>query len=208
MMIRRSFYINLFLIVFMLSSCLTKESKISNTTKEEEQILIRNGQPIAKSLISTLKGELQVAMKAGGVIEAIKICKKRATTLTDSISNSNINIEFIKRTTFKYRNPNNAPNKYEAGALQYFETYFKENKSYPDQYSQKIIDGNQTTYYYYQPLKIAGLCLVCHGDENTMSNEVRDMLSTKYPNDKAVGYNEGDFRGLISVKFSKLPNDL
>lgn len=48
-------------------------------------------------------------------------------------------------------------------------------------------------------MKIAPLCLNCHGDKNMLSEEVSAQLANLYPEDKATGYREGDFRGVIRV---------
>ena len=53
-------------------------------------------------------------------------------------------------------------------------------------------------------MKTEVLCLLCHGTQDAISPEVKLKLKELYPKDRAVGYKEGDFRGLIRVKFSSL----
>ena len=52
---------------------------------------------------------------------------------------------------------------------------------------------------YYQPLKVAPLCLACHGRPQDMKAEVRELLNRQYPDDLAVGFAAGDLRGMISI---------
>ncbi|WP_234697375.1 c-type heme family protein [Candidatus Kryptonium thompsonii] len=40
-----------------------------------------------------------------------------------------------------------------------------------------------------------------------MKKEIKEFLKEKYPDDKAVGYQAGDFRGAVSIKI-KLSEDL
>jgi cytochrome c len=45
------------------------------------------------------------------------------------------------------------------------------------------------------------LCLNCHGEPGKQINEATfNAIKAKYPKDKAMGYKEGDFRGLWVVK--------
>jgi Fe-S cluster biogenesis protein NfuA len=55
------------------------------------------------------------------------------------------------------------------------------------------------TVNYIKPIVTEGICLSCHGSENTISDNVKQILSKKYPEDKAVGYSIGDLRGIISI---------
>jgi hypothetical protein len=45
------------------------------------------------------------------------------------------------------------------------------------------------------------MCLICHGDKQTMAPSAAKILAERYPDDQARGYKEGDFRGLIRIKF-------
>jgi cytochrome c551/c552 len=52
---------------------------------------------------------------------------------------------------------------------------------------------------FYKAITMEQACLKCHGSSSSMSEAVRRELAAAYPEDKAVGYREGDFRGIISV---------
>ena len=53
---------------------------------------------------------------------------------------------------------------------------------------------------YYKPMFVQNKCLLCHGDNNTRMPEVSKRIEKLYPDDLAIGYKEGDFRGLIRVE--------
>jgi hypothetical protein len=71
--------------------------------------------------------------------------------------------------------------------------------SLPAEYMQKIIKGDSTFFRYYKPLKMGGLCLNCHGPKEQIDSRVMQTIEQHYPNDEAVGYEDGEFRGLVSV---------
>jgi len=102
----------------------------------------------------------------------------------------------VKRTSFRYRNPSNAPDEAEEMALRYFEETLAEGGQAPSSYVQKVSD---TEYRYYQPLFVGDVCLQCHGDPAAMDPAVRETLQAEYPRDLATGYEAGDFRGLVRV---------
>ncbi len=47
-----------------------------------------------------------------------------------------------------------------------------------------------------RPLPQGPVCVQCHGPSERLSPELRDLLAGAYPGDEAVGFVEGDLRGL------------
>lgn len=91
-----------------------------------------------------------------------------------------------------YRNPQNAPDSYEASAL------FKIKASMINPPSGQIgfvekIEGS--TYRYSLPIRVSDSCLTCHGSANDAPRE----LVKKYGSSRAFGYKVGDIRGIITV---------
>ncbi|NPA54008.1 MAG: DUF3365 domain-containing protein [Aquificae bacterium] len=163
--------------------------------KEE---VVEIGQKASKKLLKTLVSELKKAMQEGGPYKAVEVCSQKALKLTEKVAKEE-GVE-IKRTSFKYRNPKNAPDEYEKEALEYFEKALKEKGQLPKYYVQKV---NENEYRYYMPLKVKAVCLTCHGDPKHMDKKLLEKIRALYPNDKAVGYKEGDFRGVIRVSITK-----
>jgi len=195
---KKLFYLILSTAVMILTGCQKQESTESQLTAEQKQQVEAVGQAAAAKLMVTLKGELTKAMQVS-VGDAIEVCSSKALELTSSITDSVENVAAIKRTSFKYRNPQNAPDEWEMKALKMFEDAAKKGEALPASYVQKVEENGQATYRYYQPMKVAPLCLNCHGDKNMLSEEVSAQLVNLYPEDKATGYKEGDFRGVIRV---------
>lgn len=193
---------NLFIVIILVTTlwnCNQNGIIISEPTNEELIEIIPEANKITTELLSSLKGELKKAIQEGGFENAIGVCNLKAMPITQTIEKvSKENIQ-IKRTTFKYRNPDNAPDEIEQLALEHFENLIEKNESLPEYYMQKVTKEEVVEYYYYKPLTIENVCLGCHGIPENMDTRLLSQLSQLYPEDKAMGYKEGDFRGLISV---------
>ncbi len=193
----------LFFIIISLSiglfGCNEKNTKILEPSAEEISQIKPIGDKISKELVTTLQKELKAAVQKGGLDEAINVCNMKAVPLTTIIANATDRVVNIKRTSYKYRNPDNAPNEAEKKALDHFKTLIKEQREIPPFYIQKIVNGKETHYNYYKPMKVKAVCLNCHGSDNKINPETLREIKKLYPGDKAVGYKEGDFRGLIRI---------
>lgn len=196
---QKSFYVAALATLLAFCACQKQESAESRPTPAEAQQVAAIGEAAAARLKQTLVAELTTAIQAGGTGAAIEVCSQKALQLTESIVEGSENVLAVKRTTFKYRNPRNAPDEWDAQALQVYEAAAQKGEALPPSYIQKIDHNGETTFRYYQPLLTAGLCLNCHGDKNMFTREVAAQLAALYPEDKATGYKEGDFRGLIRV---------
>lgn len=203
-MIKRILFTTVILLftLILTDRCRNDGYKISEPTKLENEMIVTAGNQISMDLVKSLKSELQVAIKEGGLTKAIEVCNLKAIPLTNIIAKhadaKNIS---IKRTSNKFRNPVNAPDKPESLALKHFEELKASGKSLPEYFTQKITFDGETYYNFYKPMKMEAVCLTCHGDASTILPEVRSRISELYPEDNAVNYKEGDFRGLIKIKF-------
>ncbi len=187
-----------YLFILLLANLFIFTSFAYSETNEKNVKIKSIGEYYSKLLLSNLKKELKNAIKQGGVINAISVCSKKALKITENIPKKCEGIK-IKRTTFKYRNPKNKPTDYEKEALNYFISHKKERF-----YIQKIKINNKIYYNYYKKLTVVGICLKCHGNIKRMNKRLIKKLKELYPNDKAVNYKAGDFRGVIEVS---IPED-
>lgn len=185
-------------LIFFLS-CTNNSSQISEPTMEEIAIIKPIGDQIAGNLVKELQSELKAAIQSGGFEEAVKVCNLRAAPIAKIIANSTNKKVVIKRTSNKYRNPMNAPDKFEKKALAYFEGLQESGKPLPDYYIQKLGSGSSMVFNYYKPMKTGNNCLICHGDPQNIKPDILNSISKLYPNDKATGYKVNDFRGLIRI---------
>jgi len=88
------------------------------------------------------------------------------------------------------RNPDNAADEVELQAM----AFFREN---PEEKERMVlVDGGDTAAYYHysQPIWIERYCLKCHGRREDAPPTIRERY------DSAYDYQEGDLRGLMSIK--------
>jgi hypothetical protein len=163
--------------------------------EDVQQRVANTGAGAAQALRAGLSQRLTAAIAEGGPEAAIDVCAVEAMPLTDSIAARSAAGVSVKRTARRLRNPDNAPDAEELAALEWFEDREGDGER-PTSYIQKVGDG----YRYYEPLRVAPLCLHCHGQPETLSAPVRAALTQRYPADRATGYVEGDLRGLIRVE--------
>jgi hypothetical protein len=187
----------LMILVFALAaiSCQDPKNNQQNnrdTVNINEQYYIETGDKIVAESCKSLSSNLMSAMKAGGVKNAAGFCHIEAQPLTDSLSN-HFNTE-IHRVALKYRNPNNALNRMDKVV---FEDYLSTKQLQPQ------LETSQDKITYYKPILLAKPCLKCHGAiGEDISEEDYAYLTELYPDDRAVGFKEGDLRGLWRISFN------
>lgn len=168
--------------------------------------VITTGQQVAGQLISTLLARVTSEMQAKGPIGAIEVCRSEAMELTESVAREHRNVRRVKRTSDRLRNPHNRPDAAEQLALDHFRQLLLQPESPPGPFVQvgSAADG-LIEHRFYQPIFLAGACLRCHGQPDSIQPEVLGAIDKLYPEDEATGYTEGDWRGLIRISF--IPQD-
>lgn len=93
----------------------------------------------------------------------------------------------IKQTTLRYRNPDNAPDKFESKALKMFL-----NPSYPEGkgYGEVVSKEGEPYYRYVLPIYVEKACLKCHGESDGKADPTGHMKE---------GYKVGEARWAVSV---------
>ena len=191
------FFLCALLFIMSLQSCKSKNVDTALDNSLESNSYYQKGKEITTAAFKVLSSNLQESIKQGGIQEAISYCNLNASPLVDSLSkeyNSS-----IRRTSFKVRNTKNVPTSIE--------------KQYLTKYTKKFDDGeildpviieSKESVTYFAPIMINNFCLQCHGHPgNTLSDSDYLLIKEHYPDDKAIGYNDGDLRGMWSLSFSK-----
>lgn len=189
-----------FLILFLIGGCKTNDIKLSEPTIAETQKIKSIGDTLSVKLLTALKSELLKSIQEKGVVNAIQVCNIKALPITDKIGKSIDYSIQIKRTTNKYRNLKNKPDEIEKLALAYYTNAKINSDTLPEYYIQKVIKNDKKIFNYYKPLTIGPLCLICHGNRETMDESLKNIIKRLYPNDLATGYQQGDFRGLLKIQ--------
>lgn len=169
----------------------------SLTTKEKENYSAK-GKEIAQASFKELSNQLMKQMKEGGPSQAVPFCNTQALPITNKLSET-YNVT-IKRTSDKLRNPENKATPRE---LEVIEEY-KSLRSAKKELAPIVeIDINNQKHFY-APIVLKANCIVCHGElNNHVSKKTDSILKELYPHDLAIGYKEGDLRGIWSITFKK-----
>lgn len=183
------------LAVLFLASCNPKQQPDNAAKIEVDTISFKQqGDSISTIMQRVLLSNVMQATKAGGPAFAVTFCNERAMPLTDSLSKE-YNCQ-IERISDKYRNSSNKPNKNDEDILLRLGS---SNSGEP------LLASENGKVVYYKPIRIANPgCLNCHGIENKdIAPKTLEAIVQRYPNDLAIGYKEGDFRGLWKITFQE-----
>ncbi len=145
-------------------------------------------QQAAQALLP-FKQQLMQALQSGleqGPAQAIDVCRLQAPAIAAAASVDGVT---IGRTSFRLRNPDNAPTVWQQLGLRH---YLQSEDREP-----MLIDLENGQLGYMEPIVTEPMCLACHGSE--LSVEVKDALAAQYPADQASGYAAGDLRGIFWV---------
>lgn len=102
----------------------------------------------------------------------------------------------VGRTSHKLRNPGNKPAPWMEPHLRAFAG--KKKGETPPYIIEKLGDGK---IGYLEPLFMEPVCLDCHG--NNLAPALVETVDERFPDDEAVGFEDGEFRGFIWVETMK-----
>jgi len=185
-----------FIIIFsLLASCKQAQKKENTTATKIDytglglQYAVNTQKVLGKNLVQTIKNQ--------GVLAAIKFCNIKAYPLTDSMSVAQNVV--IKRISDRNRNKKNNVTFEEKSYIRSFENAVLQNKPI-----QPIVIKNRREVRFYAPIITVPKCLQCHGViGKEVKPEVYKTIKDLYPEDKAIGYQVNEIRGLWYITFSK-----
>lgn len=141
----------------------------------------------------SLKDALTTALPKGAAT-AVSVCNEKAPELAAAASKEGVE---VGRTTYRARNPKNAPAEWMKPLLDQLAQAPKKEGAFA---AKTLADGRLA---YAEPIYIQPMCLTCHGDAANLGPEVTQILAEKYPADQATGYKDGEFRGIFWVTVPK-----
>lgn len=150
---------------------------------------VKEAQAALAPLKQQLMGALKAALDEGGPVKAIDVCQLKAPEIAATASGAKVK---VGRTSHKLRSAKNAPREWMKPLL---DEYAKGPKA-PGSF--KTVALPEGGLGYVEPIYVQAMCLRCHGAE--LSPEVASALEARYPDDRATGFHEGDFRGLFWVE--------
>jgi hypothetical protein len=159
----------------------------------------RDGEAAINWIANSLIRELNNALAQGGPDKAIDTCHLKALPTTGAVITQMPQIKAAKRTSLQVRNPANAPDAAEQLALSHVQREIDNGNTPPRFLVQRIDQGGKLEWRVYRPIALMANCVTCHGEPDSLPSGVRATLEVRYPQDKAVGYSVGQWRGLIRV---------
>ncbi len=165
---------------------------------DDEARHMQDARQLMQRFGSTLKGELQAAMKADGPVAAIKVCNSRAPQIAASLAQESG--WRVARTSLKRRNPANAADDWEIATLQDFARRQAAGEDAANLVRKDVVEMNGVkTFRVMKAIATEPACTTCHGVD--IKPEVKAELDRLYVGDEARGYQSGDIRGAFT--FSK-----
>jgi hypothetical protein len=139
-----------------------------------------------KALFKRLSNRLLQAISDGGPAAAIPVCKSEAPQIANAVGR-----EYgvtIGRTSFRLRNPGNAPPDWAADLVE---------RRIGEPHFTDLPDGRLAALL---PIRLKPQCMTCHGPEDQIADEVTSALAEQYPDDQAIGFEVDDLRGWFWVE--------
>ena len=163
---------------------------------ESSDLPIPEARALVQAFVGELKPTLLAAMQTGGPSHAIEVCSKTAPDIATRLS---VDGWQVKRVSSKARNPNAKPDPFESEVLATLETQRQAGTPAAGLNHAEQVEGE---FRYLQAQLTGGVCLTCHGIE--IAPDVAATLTRFYPQDSAVGYQAGEIRGAISLRYTPL----
>jgi hypothetical protein len=154
---------------------------------------------------STMVSEATTAVARDGAVRALSKCHLKEVTMTNGMVGGMPRIVAMKRTSLKLRSLDNAPDPADQLALDRVKVAINAGDA-PKLLVQRIdLANGQHEWRVYRPLGMAKVCAACHGPANEQSPQLQAALQEKFPTDEAVGYEVGEWRGLLRVTVAEAP---
>jgi hypothetical protein len=153
-------------------------------------------QPRGAELLAPFKMELKSALTAGmakGPVSAISVCRDQAPRIATALSTDQVR---MGRSSHRLRNPENTAPEWVAPIL---DGYLAE----PDSRKPATVAIAEGREGYVEPILVQPVCLTCHGP--ALADDVGARIAELYPDDRAVDFQEGDFRGVFWVEYPVTP---
>jgi len=181
-------------LVLLVTGCSPRRPSVSNTWYQvgeselsAEQIEQSHRAIAARdTLFERLMSRLATVIQEKGPAAAVAVCQAEAPAIAETVA-AERGVR-IGRTSERLRNPNNRPPDWAVDVL----------ATRPE--SPTFLVGPNGQLGALLPIRLKTQCLTCHGLPDQIPAPVREALMVHYPQDKAVGYKEGDLRGWFWIE--------
>jgi len=155
---------------------------------------------IATTFVKELGAAMTREMNKGGPTEAIKVCAELAPEIAGRLSREHG--WRVTRVGTRVRNPLlGMPDAWEQTVLAEFAARTGKGEAFMGITRSEVVAEPGGQYYrFMKPIAVQPQCLLCHGANEQIPDEIRTVLKKQYPFDAATGYKAGELRGAVSIK--------
>jgi len=173
---------------------------LASSSFADDMTVKQEGVKYIKMLGGALKSELKTKMKEDKTgMTALAFCTSSADKITKEVNAKLPAYAKVRRTAMKVRNDSvNTPDATDVKVMEAYKAAIASGKFSPKDI-KVVAEGDATRVY--KPLVAKAVCLKCHGSD--LSPKISEALKSAYPHDKAVGFKEGDLRGVIVSEIKK-----
>jgi len=157
----------------------------------------------ADAMGGALQGRLFAALDEGGAMLAVEVCSVEAQAISQEFSVADLS---VRRVSLLTRNPINDPDSWEEQRLRAMAALHDAGET-PGETAEVVSQDGGRMLRLVRPILVAPPCLACHGDVSTIDPPVLELIRSRYPDDRAVGFEAGDLRGAVSVQLRLGPGD-
>ncbi len=153
---------------------------------DSQQVMFERAEQTRQNLFGRLMERLQGVMQSDGPVAAIAVCQQAAPELAAEVT-SETGVA-IGRTSLRLRNAANQPPAWASPLMA---------DGQPGPWASQHPDGRLGVLL---PIKLQAGCLMCHGTRGDIPPMVAEAIAERYPDDRAIGFSEGDLRGWFWVE--------
>ncbi|HET8538558.1 MAG TPA: DUF3365 domain-containing protein [Anaeromyxobacter sp.] len=155
---------------------------------------VERGDAAADALRDRFLKRVTAMLAQGGPTAAMSVCPTEAPRIARDVAE--VHHVDIGRTSFRLRNPANAPR---AWAASYVAAAAGKR---PDELKPVVFDlGDRVGLL--RPIVATPTCKGCHGPAEVLDPQAKAEIVRRYPRDQAIGFAPGDLRGFIWVEVKK-----
>lgn len=186
------------LLLLVLPPCVRGEDAAAPLGWEEVEAR-KKADVAAQLLAQTLLTQLEAALAEGGAPAGVRVCREVAQKVTQDVgAREGVT---VRRTGLRVRNPLNRPDEFERVWLERAQQEMAAGRPAPPIYEiVRRQDGGRELRHLRAIVFPGGICSQCHGPVEEIGKEVRELLESQYPDDRAVGFAPGELRGALSVR--------
>ncbi|NND94970.1 MAG: DUF3365 domain-containing protein [Flavobacteriales bacterium] len=162
----------------------------------KEQNHLESGLNFAMKTKAILGKNLMGQINKNGTASAVEFCNGKAIHLTDSMAMEQG--VAIRRVSDKARNHLNQADEYQLGILSAMKSQLSNDESI-----SPLIRETEISAIGYYPIETNKMCLQCHGRSEDIEPVVMAKIKDLYPEDRALGYDVNELRGIWVVEMEK-----